>query len=95
MCTEAMQCLTSAPLAQVIRRIDVPAKDIRWSDSGELVAIIAEASFYVLRFNRDAVEEASASGAEFDEDGIDEAFELQTETSETVRTGPTRIGLLC
>ncbi|EIE20843.1 coatomer protein complex, beta prime [Coccomyxa subellipsoidea C-169] len=81
------ECLRGAAPVQVIRRIDVPAKDIRWSDSGELVAIIAEASFYVLRFNRDAVEEAAASGAEFDEDGIDEAFELQTETSETVRTG--------
>lgn len=74
--------------AQVIRRIDVPAKDIKWSDSGELVAIIAEASFYVLQFSSAAVEEALASGAEFDEDGIDDAFELQTETSETVRTGP-------
>lgn len=72
---------------QIVRRIDVPAKDIRWSDSGELVAIIAEASFYVLRYSREAVEEAVASGAEFDEDGIDDAFELQTETSETVRTG--------
>ncbi len=74
-------------MAQIVRRIDVPAKDIRWSDSGELVAIIADASFYVLRYSREAVEEAVASGAEFDEDGIDDAFELQTETSETVRTG--------
>ena len=145
---------------QVIRRIDVPPRDIKWSDNGELVALIGEASFYVLRFDRGAVEvrrpcagaehgvvrlrrsaqgkwsstEASpageggamsactaevlrsagagcqgegagrrcrrlevptfpqaaleAGGGEIDdEDGIDEAFSMETETSEAVRTG--------
>ena len=41
---------------QVIRRIDVPPRDVKWSDNGELVALIGEASFYVLRFDRAAVE---------------------------------------
>ena len=80
--------------AQVIRRIDVPPRDIRWADSGELVALISEASFYVLRFNRGAVEAALEAGAELDEDGIDDAFSMETETSEAVRTGagPPRVG---
>ena len=65
----------------------MPAKDIKWSGGGDLVAIIGESSFYVLRYEREAVEAAVEAGAEMDEDGIEEAFELQTETSEAVRTG--------
>ena len=72
---------------QLVRRIEVPAKDIKWSGGGDLVAIIGESSFYVLRYEREAVEAAVEAGAEMDEDGIEEAFELQTETSEAVRTG--------
>lgn len=77
---------------QVIRRIDVPPKDVKWSDSGELVALIGEASFYVLRYDRGAVDAALEAGAEVDEDGIDEAFAMETETSEAVRTGAFRMG---
>ncbi len=73
---------------QVVRRIDVPVKDIKWSDSGELVALIGESSFYTLRYVREAFTQAVESGAEFDEDGVEDAFELVTETSEAVRTGP-------
>lgn len=80
--------------AQLVRRIEVPAKDIRWSGGGDLVAIIGESSFYVLRYDRDAVEQAVVSGAELDDDGIEEAFELQTETSEAVRTGEIRLACI-
>jgi len=72
---------------QLVRRIEVPAKDIKWSGGGDLVAIIGESSFYVLRYDQNAVEAAVEAGTEMDEDGIEEAFELQTETSEAVRTG--------
>jgi coatomer subunit beta' len=72
---------------QLVRRIEVPAKDIKWSGGGDLVAIIGEASFYVLRCDRDAMAAALESGEQLDEDGIEDAFELQTETSEAVRTG--------
>ena len=72
---------------QLVRRIEVPAKDIKWSGGGDLVAIIGESSFYVLRYTREAVEAAVEAGTDLDEDGIEDAFELQTETSEAVRTG--------
>ena len=72
---------------QLVRRIEVPAKDIKWSGGGDLVAIIGEASFYVLRCDRDAMAAALEAGEQLDEDGIEDAFELQTETSEAVRTG--------
>lgn len=73
--------------AQCIRRIDVAARFIRWSDSGDLVAIVSDTSFFVLSFNRQLVEEVVESGAAMDEDGIDDAFELEHEIPETVRTG--------
>ena len=72
---------------QLIRRIDVPVRDIRWSDSGELVAIISEASFYILRLDSQAVDSFLASGAEAEDDGLEDAFELLNEVSERVRTG--------
>ena len=56
---------TAMPHAvQVIRRIDVPVRDIKWSDSGELVAILSDQSFYVLRFARDVVDAFMESGQE-------------------------------
>ncbi|KAK9829928.1 hypothetical protein WJX72_008689 [[Myrmecia] bisecta] len=72
--------------SKVIRRIDVPVRDVKWSDSGELVAIISESSFYVLRYNREAVDAHNESGAPTEDDGIEEAFELLNEVSERVRT---------
>ena len=72
-------------LMQVVRRIEVAVRDVKWAEAGELVAIISEASFYVLRFDRDAVE--AAQGQSLPEDGLEEAFDLLHEVPETVRTG--------
>lgn len=47
---------------QVVRRIDVAARGVHWSEGGSLVAIAAESSFYLLEYNRDAAEAALASG---------------------------------
>ncbi len=38
---------------QVVRRIDVPVRAVKWADSGELVALLSEASFYVLSYDAD------------------------------------------
>lgn len=35
---------------RLVRRIDVAAKHVHWSENGELVAIVAEQSFYILRW---------------------------------------------
>ena len=71
----------------MVRSIDVAVRDVRWSDSGELVALIGEASFHVLRFSREAVDAWLAAGGEPDDDGVQDAFELLNEVSERVRTG--------
>lgn len=59
-----------------VRRIDVEAKGVFWSDSGDYVAITTDSSFYVLRYHADQVAAALASGVQLDEDGLEDAFEL-------------------
>lgn len=65
----------------LVRRIEVEPKQVYWSDSGELVSIACEDSFYVLRFSREAYVEAVQSG-EVEEDGVEAAFEVITDISE-------------
>ena len=65
----------------------MPVRDIKWSDSGELVAIMSETSFYILRLDSEAVNAFLASGEEAEDDGLEDAFELLNEVSERVRTG--------
>ena len=77
---------------QLLRRIDVPVKEVKWSDNGELVALITDTAFYTLQFSQEAVNEYLESGQEIDEDGIEEAFELLNEIQDRVRTG---LSLLC
>ncbi|KAK7421271.1 Coatomer subunit beta' [Neonectria magnoliae] len=70
----------------LVRRIEVEPKEVYWSDSGELVAIACEDTFYVLRFSRENYVEAVQAN-QVDEDGVEAAFEVITDISETVRTG--------
>ncbi|CAM6121486.1 unnamed protein product [Calypogeia fissa] len=72
---------------RVVRRIDVNVKNIYWSDSGDLVAIASDSSFYVLKYNRDIVSSYLDSGKPVDEQGVEDAFELLHEISERIRTG--------
>uniref|UniRef100_A0A061QYC6 Coatomer subunit beta' n=1 Tax=Tetraselmis sp. GSL018 TaxID=582737 RepID=A0A061QYC6_9CHLO len=71
----------------IIRRIDVPVKDVFWSDGGDLVCLTTDTSYYILKFQRDVVEAFVQSGAEIDEDGIEDAFDLVCEINERVRSG--------
>ncbi|KAG6006833.1 hypothetical protein E4U21_006640 [Claviceps maximensis] len=70
----------------LVRRIEVEPKQVHWSESGELVAIACEDSCYVLRFSRENYIEAVQSG-QVEEDGVESAFEVITDISESVRTG--------
>ncbi|KAJ7229929.1 coatomer WD associated region-domain-containing protein [Mycena pura] len=57
-----------------------------WSGTGSLVAITCDDSFYILRFNRDAYNDALAKGVEITDEGVEEAFEVVADASETVKT---------
>ncbi|KAF8244284.1 Coatomer, beta' subunit [Wilcoxina mikolae CBS 423.85] len=70
----------------LVRRIDVVPNDIYWSESGELVTLACDDTFYVLRFSREAyVEVLQNDGVE--DDGVEAAFEVIVDINESVRTG--------
>lgn len=80
-------CFHDWTTGALVRRINVEAKQIFWSQTNELVAITTADSFYVLRFHRAAYDEFVASGMPSDGDGFEDAFEVLAEISETVRNG--------
>eukprot|EP01026_Neomeris_dumetosa_P007818 TRINITY_DN12423_c0_g1_i4.p1 TRINITY_DN12423_c0_g1~~TRINITY_DN12423_c0_g1_i4.p1 ORF type:complete len:889 (+),score=158.35 TRINITY_DN12423_c0_g1_i4:94-2760(+) len=80
-------CFYDWSSGQIIRRIDVVVKNVYWADNGDLVAIVSDQSFYILKFDADAVSNAMQTGQGIDADGVEEAFDLLNEISETVRTG--------
>lgn len=53
-----------------------------WSGTGSLVAIIADDSFYILRFDRDAYNTRLEEGEEITDEGVEEAFEVVAEITE-------------
>uniref|UniRef100_A0A9I9DJD0 COPA/B second beta-propeller domain-containing protein n=1 Tax=Cucumis melo TaxID=3656 RepID=A0A9I9DJD0_CUCME len=72
---------------RLIHRIDVNVKNLYWADSGDLVAIANDTSFYILKYNRDAVSSYLDSGRPVDEQGVEDEFELLHEVNERARTG--------
>jgi coatomer subunit beta' len=70
----------------IVRRIEVDATNVSWSASGDLVAITAEDSFYILRFDRDAYATRLDSGEIIGDEGVEEAFDIVAEISEPVKT---------
>ncbi|KAF8627949.1 hypothetical protein AX17_006102 [Amanita inopinata Kibby_2008] len=71
---------------EVVRRVDVDAKNVVWSGTSTLVAIIADDACYILRFDRDAYTEKLESGEEAGDEGVEEAFEVVSEINESIRT---------
>lgn len=70
-----------------VRRVDVEAKQIFWSDSGELVTIATSDSFYILKFSRENFVAALQNG-EYDEtDGAEDSFEVIHDISDSIKTG--------
>ena len=54
----------------LIRRIEVTPKAVYWNEAGQLVAVVTDESFYILRYN------ALIDDSHADEDGIEGAFEV-------------------
>ncbi|XP_049398278.1 coatomer subunit beta'-2-like [Solanum stenotomum] len=87
MCSNDFICFYDWAECRLIRRIDVNVKNLYWADSGDLVAIASDTSFYILKYNQDVVSAHLDSGKSVDEQGVEEAFELLNEINERVRTG--------
>ncbi|XP_047248399.1 coatomer subunit beta'-like [Girardinichthys multiradiatus] len=73
--------------SHLIHRVEILPKHIFWSDSGELLCIATEESFFVLRYLTERVSEAQESKEMLPEDGIEDAFEVLGEVQEVVKTG--------
>ncbi|KAF8733449.1 hypothetical protein AX14_003844 [Amanita brunnescens Koide BX004] len=71
---------------EVVRRVDVDAKNIVWSGTSTLVAIIAEDTCFIIRFDRDAYTDKVDSGENPGDEGIADAFDVVAEINESVRT---------
>jgi coatomer subunit beta' len=54
---------------------------VYWSESGELVALACEDTFYVLRFSRENYVAAVQAG-QVEDDGVEAAFEVITDINE-------------
>jgi coatomer subunit beta' len=65
----------------LVRRIEVEPRQVIWSDSGELVTLACDDTFYVLRYSRENYIEAVQAG-QVDEDGVEAAFEVITDIAE-------------
>ncbi|KAI0465053.1 hypothetical protein LJB42_000271 [Komagataella kurtzmanii] len=72
---------------KLVRRVDVEATDVVWSESGELVLIISSESAYALRFDRDIFSEALASNNLDPEEGCEESFEVLYDVNESIASG--------
>jgi len=71
----------------LIRRIEIVPKIIYWSQNGELACIATEESYYVLRYNPQAITAAATNKDLMSEDGIEDAFDALSEIPEIVKTG--------
>uniref|UniRef100_A0A4W5PBH7 Coatomer subunit beta' n=1 Tax=Hucho hucho TaxID=62062 RepID=A0A4W5PBH7_9TELE len=72
---------------ELVRRIEIQPKHVFWSESGELVCIATEESFFVLRYHSEKVTTAQETKEGVTEDGIEDAFEVLGEIQEVVNTG--------
>ncbi|KAM3726373.1 putative coatomer subunit beta' [Dirofilaria immitis] len=75
-------CFFDWETGSLIRRVEISAKHVYWSDSAEMVAIASDDSFYVLKYNKEVVENTVAS----DVDGIEDAFDVIGEVQERIKT---------
>ena len=72
---------------KVVRRIDVAARGVYWSETGSTLVLASESSFFVLSYQGAEVDAFFAEGGEPDDDGIEDALTLEAEIPEVIRTG--------
>mmetsp|Transcript_97180 Transcript_97180/g.190856 ORF Transcript_97180/g.190856 Transcript_97180/m.190856 type:complete len:1040 (+) Transcript_97180:130-3249(+) len=70
-----------------IRKIDVSPTSIYWNEAGDSLVLVCSDCFYTLRYDRDVVAAALASGNINPEEGVDGSFELMSTTNERAHTG--------
>lgn len=76
-------CFYDWETGSCVRRVDIVAKNVIWSES-DLVVIATDESFYVLKFNRVKFQACleRAGGYISGDEGVEDAFEVVTEITE-------------
>ncbi|OUM57183.1 hypothetical protein PIROE2DRAFT_17904, partial [Piromyces sp. E2] len=62
------------------------SKMVYWSDS-DLVVIVGDEFFYILRYNRLAYQKALEQNIQISSEGLEDAFEVLSEVNESVKCG--------
>lgn len=58
----------------LVRRIEIQPRHVFWSESGELVCLATEESYFILKYDSNVVARAHESKEGLTEDGVEEAF---------------------
>nr|CAD7585581.1 unnamed protein product [Timema genevievae] len=74
-------------LLELVRRIEIQPRHVFWSESGELVCLATDDSYYILRYDSSIVARAQETKEGMTEDGVEDAFIFLGEIHETVKTG--------
>lgn len=74
---------------ELMRRIEVDAQNIYWSENGELLCISTEENFFILKYYPEIVAKGHEIGTDeyVSEDGHEHAFDVIADISETVKSG--------
>lgn len=72
---------------QFVQKIDAAAKEVYWSDSGNMVLLACEDAAYVLAHNQEVTAQAIATGNISMEDGVVGSFDLLYEISDNITSG--------
>ena len=59
---------------ELVRRIEIQPRHVFWSESGELVCLATEESYFILKYDSNVVARAHESKEGLTEDGVEEAF---------------------
>lgn len=70
----------------LVRRIEIQPRAVYWSESGKLVCLATEDSYYILSYEAEEVQRCREANT-IAEDGVESAFAVLGEINETVKTG--------
>jgi coatomer subunit beta' len=59
---------------ELVRRIEIQPRHVFWSESGELVCLATEESYFILKYDSSVVSRAHETKEGFTEDGVEDAF---------------------
>ncbi|KAG7817519.1 hypothetical protein KL928_003418 [Ogataea angusta] len=71
----------------LVRRIDVEAEDVVWSENGELVLIVSSETAYALRFDKDIFQEHLNNGTTDPQEGCEDCFEVLYDVQDQIVSG--------